>query len=141
MKKLLLIILQCLLCMLLCSCGETYADTLADYYEERLSDYEEIAQYALQNYAAADGSRKTVLLSDITDENLTQSISVAAEDFRYVWIENNSVVFWNDETKTLGLIYSDNVKSEIKAIEEWYNGTGRKKINGNWYLIGQFNSI
>ncbi len=42
MKKLLLIILQCLLCMLLCSCGETYADTLADYYEERLSDYEEI---------------------------------------------------------------------------------------------------
>ena len=82
-----------------------------------------------------------VLLSDITDEGLSQSISVAEETFTYIWIENNSVIFWNDEMKQLGLVYSDNAKSTIKDIEEWYDNLEKEKVNNNCYLIGQLNGI
>ena len=135
--KRVVVVLQCILCMLLCSCGEDRTD----YYEERISSYEAVAQYALQHYASSDGSRMCVLLSDITDEGLSQSISVAEETFTYIWIENNSVIFWNDEMKQLGLVYSDNAKSTIKDIEEWYDDLEKEKVNNNCYLIGQLNGI
>ena len=137
MKRILVIVLQCVLCMLLCSCG----GDRTEYYEERISSYEEIAQCALQNYASADGSRVSVSLSDITDDSLLQSILVAEEEFSYIWIENNSVIFWNDETKTLGFVCSDNAKSAIKDIEEWYSDLEKEKVNNNCYLIGQLNHI
>ena len=41
--------------------------------------------------------------------------------------------------KTLGLVYSDNAKSAIKDIEEWYSDL--EKVNNNCYLIGQLNGI
>ena len=101
---------------MLCSCG----NDRTKYYEERISSYEAIAEYALQNYASSDGSRVSIKLSDITENSLSKDIIVAEEKFTYIWIENNSVIFWNDEMKTLGLVYSDNAKSAIKDIEEWY---------------------
>lgn len=137
MKKLLVVVLQCILCMMLCSCGGDETG----YYSERLYAYEAIAEYALDNYAATDGSRVTVNLGEITDVNLAESVLIAEEKFTYIWIENNSVVFWNDETKKLGLVYSENIKSVIKDIEEWYDNMDKAKISKNCYLIGQFNSI
>ena len=46
-----------------------------------------------------------------------------------------------DEMKTLGLVYSDNAKSAIKDIEEWYYDLEKEKVNNNCYLIGQLNGI
>lgn len=43
--------------------------------------------------------------------------------------------------KTLGLVYSDNAKSAIKDIEEWYSDLEKEKVNNNCYLIGQLNGI
>lgn len=137
MKKVLVVVLQCILCMILCSCGEDRTE----YYRERLYAYEAIAQYVLDNYAATDGSVVTIELGEITDANLAQSILVAEEKFTYAWIENNGVVFWNDETKTLGLLYSENAASTIKDIEEWYDDLEKEKISNNCYLIGQLNHI
>ena len=136
MKRILVVVLQCLLCTMLCSCGEDRTE----YYEERISSYEIIAQYALQNYASSDGSVVCVSLSDITEDNLSQSVLIAEEKFTYIWIENNNIIFWNDETKTLGLVYSDDAKSAIKDIEVWYDDLKKEKVNNNWYLIGQLNS-
>ena len=124
MKKILVIVLVCVLCIMLCSCG----NDRTKYYEERISSYEAIAEYALQNYASSDGRRVSIKLR-------------AEEKFTYIWIENNSVIFWNDEMKTLGLVYSDNAKSAIKDIEEWYSDLEKEKVNNNCYLIGQLNGI
>ncbi len=137
MKRILVIVLVCVLCIMLCSCG----NDRTKYYEERISSYEAIAQYALQNYAGSDGSRVSIELSDITENSLSKDILVAEESFTYIWIENNSVIFWNDEMKTLGLVYSDNAKSAIKDIEEWYSDLEKEKVNNNCYLIGQLNGI
>ncbi len=137
MKRILIVVLQCVLCIMLCSCG----NERTDYYEKRISSYEAITQYALQNYSSSDGSRVCIKLSDIIENGLNEDILIAEERFLYIWIENNSVVFWNDETKTLGLIYSDSAKSAIKDMEEWYSGLEKEKINNNCYLIGQLNGI
>ncbi|MBR6536392.1 MAG: hypothetical protein IKT67_04260 [Lachnospiraceae bacterium] len=137
MKIKLVIILVCVLCIMLCSCE--YDRT--KYYEGRISSYEAIAEYALQNYVASDGSRVSVELSDITEKSLSKDILVAEERFTYIWIENSSVIFWNDEMKTLGLVYSDNAKSAIKDIEKWYSDLEKEKVNNNCYLIGQLNAI
>lgn len=137
MKKILIPALLCICCILLCSCtnGEI------QYYEQRISSYEEIAHYALENYATVDGSRACVLLSDIQDENLSESILIAKEKFTYIWIENNSVIFWNNEMKTLGLIYSEDIRGAIKDIKAWYNGFEAEKINSKCCLIGQLSAI
>lgn len=137
MKKILVVALLCVFCVLLCSCGSDRVK----YYKERISFYEEIAEYALQNYADADGSRVVVSLSDITDESLSQSVLIAEERFSYIWIENNSVIFWNDEMKALGLVYSNNAKKAIEDTEEWYRGLEKEKINKNCYLIGDLKGL
>lgn len=133
MKKILIVVFLCMLYIALCSRGRYKTE----YYEERLSEYETIAKYALQNYSSPDESRVLVMLNDITDENLIQSVQIAKEKFDYIWIENNSVVFWDNEMKKLGLVYSEDVKKSIKKIEEWYAGLSEVKINNNCYLIGQ----
>ena len=137
MKRILVGVLHCVLCIMLCSCG----NDRTEYYEKRISSYEAITQYALQNYASSDGSRVCIELSDIIENSLSKDILVAEERFSYIWIENNSVIFWNDEMKTLGFIYSDNANSAIKDIEEWYSGLEKEKVNNNCYLIGQLNGI
>ena len=137
MKKILVVVLVCVLCIMVCSCG----NDRTKYYEKRISSYEAIAEYALQNHASSDGSRVFIKLSDITENSLSNDIIVAEEKFTYIWIENNSVIFWNDEMKTLGLVYSDNAKSAIKDIEAWYSDLEKEKVNNNCYLIGQLNGI
>ena len=132
MKKILIPTLLCMCCILLCSC----TNEKTQYYEQRISSYEEIAIYALENYANPDGSRVCVLLSDISDKSLSERILIAEEKFTYIWIENNSVIFWDDEMKTEGLVYSENPKRCIKDIQEWHNGQESKKISKNLYLIG-----
>lgn len=137
MKNSLIFIFTMCMLIMFCSCGEDRTQ----YYEENISSYEKISQYALQNYAAQDGSRVNIYLSDFEEESLSQSVLVAEEKFTYIWIENNSVIFWNDEMKTLGLVYSENIKSTIEDIEKWYDDLDKEKINNNWYMIGQLNHI
>lgn len=64
MKKILAVVLLAVLYMLLCSYGEDRTE----YYEERISSYETVAQYALQNYASSDGSMACVSLSDYSSK-------------------------------------------------------------------------
>ncbi len=137
MKKLWIPALLLICCIIFCSC----ANNETPYYEQRLSSYEEIAHYALENYATQDGSRACVLLSDISDKSLSDSILIAEEKFTYIWIENNSVIFWNNEMKTLGLIYSGDIRKATKDIKAWYNGLETERINSRCCLIGQLSAI
>lgn len=137
MKRLKIPILLCVCCILLCSC----TNDRTQYYKQRISSYEEIALYASDKYATQDGSRACILLSDISDKVLSESIFIAQEKFTYIWIENNNVIFWNNEMKTLGLIYSEDISSAIKDIKAWYNGFEAQKINSRFCLIGQLSAV
>lgn len=69
-----------------------------------------------------------------------RSFLIAEKEFSYLWIEDGNVVYWNDETKVFGLVYSSNPKNYIKSLEEWYKGMDSEKINENWYAVGQWKS-
>ena len=86
-----------------------------------------------------DGTRYVIILSEFSEyDNLKDVIDIAEKEFSYLWIEDGNIVFWSDETKVLGLVYSSNPKSYIKSLEEWYNGMDSERINENWYTVGQW---
>lgn len=135
-------------CCLLSVCG-CDKSAKAEYFSKNLADYEAVAEYVLNN-CKADKYKVSYLLNDVLEEryvvNLSEiddvteiksSVEIAQQDFSYVWIENSYVVFWNDETKTIGLLYSENPKKSIKAIKTWYTDIESEKLNDNCYIIGQ----
>lgn len=60
------------------------------------------------------------------------------EHYDFVWVSENDVIFWKDETKTYGVMYTKDFEESENNIEEWYNGVEFKRINGKWYELGNF---
>lgn len=124
--------------MIILCCSSCTTNTA--YYKERLNDYKRIATYIENNYELAEAdSGTTVNFNEIiSDEKaLCDSLVVAGEKFTYALLEPHDVLFWNDETQTLGLMYTDDSETAIAALKAWYTGVNVKKINDNWYLVGK----
>ena len=120
--------------MILC-CACTNNNIYTEYYKQHLNDFSNVSTYLLENYQVDKNSHLTLELNEITDNNYILN------KFSCVWIEEDSVTFWNDETKTLGLTYTKNIKKYLNNITKWYKDIDIAKINDYWYLIGQFNHI
>ncbi len=117
-------------------------DERSIYYAERADAYREVAEYVMATYVPEEGEHVTVSLYDISgDAQLEESLAVVMEKFSGVWVQETSVLFWNDETKTLGLIYSTKMRKDLKSLKEWYHHVDTMKIEKDLYLIGQFNAL
>lgn len=124
-------------------------------------DYKIIANAAMKYYNALSykAERRTLILYDghmevsnsinpLVDRaviNLNEeeksAIKTVNEEFSYgyLWVTDDYVIFWEDETKYYGLIYSENPLSTIWDIKsDWYEGMEYHRINSNWYEIGAF---
>lgn len=56
-----------------------------------------------------------------------------------IWVKEDAVIFWDDETKHYGLVYSENALSTVWDIRnDWYEGMHYHRINANWYEVGFF---
>ncbi len=127
--------------LLLCGCEKS---SEAQYFLQRIDNYQNITEYVIENYSEFEKYRNgesksiTILLDNIADiEEIKDSVSAAKEDFNYLWLEEKSVVFWNDETKRLGLLFADNPKKIIRDMKKnWYDNLEYEKINDNWYIVG-----
>ncbi len=127
--------------LLLCGCEKSRE---AQYFLQRIDNYQNITEYVIENYSEFEKYRNgesksiTILLDNIADiEEIKDSVSAAKEDFNYLWLEEKSVVFWNDETKRLGLLFADNPKKIIRDMKKnWYDNLEYEKINDNWYIVG-----
>lgn len=53
-------------------------------------------------------------------EEISNCINIAEDNFSYLVIKDEYVVFWNDETKVLGLLFSENTKNPYHLCK---NGT------------------
>lgn len=126
--------------LLLCGCEKS---SEAQYFLQRIDNYQNITEYVIENYSEFEKYRNgesksiTILLDNIADiEEIKDSVSAAKEDFNYLWLEEKSVVFWNDETKRLGLLFADNPKKIIRDMKKnWYDNLEYEKINDNWYIV------
>ena len=135
------ILIILIMSLLLCGCEKS---SEAQYFLQRIDNYQNITEYVIENYSEFEKYRNgesksiTILLDNIADiEEIKDSVSAAKEDFKYLWLEEKSVVFWNDETKRLGLLFADNPKKIIRDMKKnWYDNLEYEKINDNWYIVG-----
>ncbi|MBR1816675.1 MAG: hypothetical protein IJ763_08240 [Lachnospiraceae bacterium] len=142
------IILSILIACFLISIYGCSKSSEAERLSKNLSDYKLVAEYALNNckndkYKVIDdkAERYVVDLSDIEDiAEIKSSVAIAQQDFSYIWIEDSYVIFWNDETKTMGLLYSEKPKKAIKSIKTWYTTMESEKIDTKFYIIGTWKS-
>lgn len=157
MKKFLSVITAILLILPLVGCAAEPRFTDFDAYE---ADFTAVADF-LEDYYTANGcsDRTTVEFSNggmflynefadsedntvLSAEGLNAAItSVENWGFDYAWVSQDCVVFWEDETKYYGLLYSQTPKHAIAALREWYSGMDTAKLSANWYEVGALNAI
>lgn len=143
MKKIMGVLVLFIACLfVMCACSKS-RETLELY--DNIEAYETIAETALRDFQDeehfynTDSERYIVYLSEFTVyTELSSSVDIVKGKFSYLWIENGNVVFWNDETKVLGLVYSSNPKEYIKELMEWYKDMDSEKINEKCYTVGQW---
>lgn len=143
MKKIMGVLVLFIACLfVMCACGKS-RETLE--LSDNIEAYETIAETALRDFQDeehfhnTDSERYIVHLSEFTVyTELSSSVDIVKGKFSYLWIENGNVVFWNDETKVLGLVYSSNPKEYIKELMEWYKDMDSEKINEKCYTVGQW---
>ena len=58
--------------------------------------------------------------------------------YNFIWTTENYIIFWQDETKMYGVIYTDNFKETEEEIKKWYDGVQFRKIDEGWYELGHF---
>ena len=102
--------------------------------------YMHIAEYADTNLRKKEYSvsndRYSVSLKDIADiDEIASDVAVAMKDYSYFWIDESSVTFWNDETKTEGMLCAFNTTKAIKEVKSWYQDVRIEKIAEGCYLI------
>ena len=73
------------------------------------------------------------------NEEEKSAIKTIYKEFDYMWVTKDYVIFWQDETKYYGLVYSKNPLSTIWNMKsDWYESVEYHRINSNWYEIGAF---
>ena len=102
--------------------------------------YMRIAEYADANLRTdvycTSQDHYLVLLSDISDiDEIASDVTVAMQDYTYFWIEDCYVQFWNDETKTEGILCAFDSAEALKELKSWYDGVQTEKLADGCYLV------
>lgn len=157
MKKIILIIISIILALILSTVTYFYiwgGKPRIKNFDDISRDYETIAKLSLEYYNQSSHKDERITLvtyddylkdSDgniinLTDEQI-EALKTVNQRFDYgcLWVTNNSVIFWRDETKYYGLVYSKNPLLTIWDIKtDWYDSVEYHRINSKWYEIGNF---
>ncbi|OJU08016.1 MAG: hypothetical protein BGN88_01540 [Clostridiales bacterium 43-6] len=126
-----------------CSTKPRFSD-----FNKYKSNLQSVVDYSMAYYTENKASDKDFLalwLSDSTwvgEEIESSAQSIKDAGFDLIWVADQYVIFWNDETKTFGLLYSKTAKNVISTIRnDWYPVMEYVKIEKDWYEIGQLNAI
>ena len=156
MKKGIIAVLAVLLAVVSAFTGYFYicgGEAQIENFDEASADYEAIAELCLGYYKEnpSEEGRKTIdicdgYLEDYTNESTIKlndeqkkASEAVREKINFLWVTEDSVIFWRDETKYYGLVYSDRPLSVIREMKaDWYKGADYHRINSSWYEIGFF---
>lgn len=152
MKRCMVIFLSMALLLSLCACNKEENDILKNnkihfssvaefalsYYSENKNSSDEHITLVFDNGDITDGEK----VLDITNELSASIKTVADSDFDYLWVAENYVIFWKDETKYYGLLWSESATDIIKTMKnEWFSSIEHNKIDDDWYEIGVLSAI
>lgn len=140
MRRTALLLTVILTAVVLCSCSEP--SPRMKELMPNVSSYMHIAEYADENLRIPEYETSEdhylIMLKDIEDiGEISADVRVAMEDYTYFWIEDTYVQFWNDETKTEGILCAFDAKPALKDLKSWYDGVQIEKLDENCYLVGQ----
>ncbi len=141
MKKSILVILTISLLLSGCTSGKI---TDFEEYRQELTVISNAAKSYYTNHGSKDEHLTLALDNYLTwaDSSIEDAIvKVSNMEISYIWVSDQYVIFWNDETKTYGILHSVSADSVIKQLKSWYDGMEYHKLEKNWYEIGQFNAI
>ena len=120
---------------------ETIANVAMKYYTELTDKDDRITLLTYDDHMKVSNYKNP--LEDRVVVNLSEeeksAIKTIDKEFDYMWVTKDYVIFWEDETKYYGLIYSKNPLSTIWDIKsDWNEGMEYNRKNSNWYEIGSF---
>lgn len=149
MKRLLCVFMIAVLLLSFSACSgtkakfENFADCKADF--ETVSNF--LHSCYVDNHYSGSATFEFID-GDIWKDSLVVSEEYAEElktlqqnGFTYAWVEEDNIIFWQDETKAYGVLFSENSKAALETVKEWYDGLKSKKLDENWYEIGALDSI
>lgn len=108
-------------------------------YQKRSSTKEFILVDIINSSELSCNNQPITTLSDKQKESLKRIQEQSYVKYSYIWVSDEYIIFWEDETKQYGLLYAKRPKKIIRSMKkEWYKGMDYNRINRNWYEIGQF---
>lgn len=120
---------------------ETIANVAMKYYNELTDKDDRITLLTYNDHMKVSNYKNP--LEDRVVVNLNEeeksAIKTIDKEFDYMWVTKDYVIFWKDETKYYGLVYSENPLSTIWDMKsDWYESIEYHRIDSNWYEIGAF---
>ena len=124
-------------------------------FQEYENDFVTVKNFLVDyNFARNDTSRLFVDIgsqflsingTDISDSSIEDSVkAIHDKGFTYIEMDNDYIVFWEDETGYYGVLWSATPKKAISQKKEDaqpYMNMKSKKLSTEWYEIGALDSI
>ncbi len=121
---------------------EIIAKASMKYYNESSDKDERITIGIFDDYLSvynSDGLDYDTIISLNEEEKTALKTLNSVFSSGYLWVAEGYIVFWEDETKYYGLVYSEKPLSAILNMEsDWDREIEYHRINKNWYEIGAF---
>ncbi len=149
MKRVLPIVIIVIMLISFSACASRKAKF--ENFADCKADFETVSNFLRSYYVDQDYSGSATF--DFEDGNISKDGFVISEKyaeelktlqqngFTYAWVEEDNIIFWQDETKAYGVLFSENPKAALETVKEWYDGLKSKKLDENWYEIGALDSI
>lgn len=149
MKRILCVFMVAVLLLSFSACAGRKTDF--ENFSDCKADFETVSNYLRSYYVDYDCSGSATfefvdgeIWKDcfaVSEEYAEEINTIQQNGFTYAWVEEDSVIFWQDETRYYGLLFSEKPKAALKSVKEWYDGLKSKKLDKNWYEIGALDSI
>lgn len=113
-------------------------DMLFEYYNKENYSEMIILDIDKSAFEIIDGDKKKNMNDE--EKNSLKKICEASYKghYNFIWVTENYIIFWEDETKMYGVIYTNDFKEVKEEIKKWYDGVQFRKIEEGWYELGYF---
>ena len=113
-------------------------DMIFEYYNKENCSEKLILDIDKSEFVIIDGDKRIDMNED--ERNSLKRICETSYKghYNFIWAEQKYIIFWQDETKMYGVIYTDNFKETEEEIKKWYDGVQFRKIDEGWYELGHF---
>lgn len=146
-------VLSALFCLIIVFSFSACTTSKVDFenFTECKEDFETVSKF-LRTYYIANASNESVVFdfrdgniaeggTIVSDEYYDEIVTIVERGFSYAWVEEDYIIFWEDEMKKYGVLFSENPKTAIVSVKKWYKELQSRKLEKNWYEIGALDSI